>query len=139
MREGNIFSLFTLVGGGLPHPAGGGYPIPGLNWGYPILLMGGTPSKISMGGEYPRVPPTQDWMGYPPLSRTGWATSPHPDLGWGTPPVQDWMYPLPPPVRRQISIESTCYVAGGMPLAFTQEDFLVQVSTTQDSFSFHRC
>ena len=40
---------------------------------------------------------------YPPPSRTGWGS----------------------PVRRQSNIASTCYVAGGMPLAFTQEDFLV--------------
>ena len=30
----------------------------------------------------------------------------------------------PPPIR-QSSIASTCYAAGGVPLAFTQEDFLV--------------
>ena len=30
--------------------------------------------------------------------------------------------PLP---WRQTSIVNTCYVSGGMPLAFTQEDFLV--------------
>ena len=51
------------------------------------------------GGDIPRVPPTM--------------------TGWGT-PHHDWMgYP---PIT---SIASTCYVAGGMPLAFTQEDFLV--------------
>ena len=32
-----------------------------------------------------------------------------------------------PPTIRQHSIASTCYPAGGMPLAFTQEDFLVSV------------
>ena len=50
------------------------------------------------------------------------------------PPVQggthprfrlDGVPPPPAPIRRQISIVNTCYAAGGMPLAFTQEDFLV--------------
>ena len=31
-------------------------------------------------------------------------------------------YPI---LKRPSSIESTCYAAGGMPLVFTQEDFLV--------------
>ena len=87
-------------GGGVPHPVDWGYPIPGPGGGYPIQLT---------------VPPVQDWMRYP-LSRTGWGTPPCPRLD-GVPP---------PPVRRQSSIaSSTCYVAGGMPLAFTQEDFLM--------------
>ena len=50
-----------------------------------------------------------DWMGYPPTTMTGWGT-----------PHHDWMgYP---PLT---SIASTCYAAAGMPLAFTQEDFLI--------------
>ena len=49
----------------------------------------------------------QPWMGYPRGPGMGYP----PNLGWDTPP---------PP-----GIGSTCYVAGGMPLAFTQEDFLV--------------
>ena len=43
----------------------GGYPIPGPDGGYSILLTGGTPSKIRMGG----IPPVQVWMGYPPCPR----------------------------------------------------------------------
>ena len=35
--------------------------------------------------------------------------------------------PFPPLVRRQSSIASSCYAAGGMPLGFTQEDFLVLI------------
>ena len=67
MREGNIFSLFTLVGGGnpisgpdggggVPHPADGGtHPKSGR--GYPILLTGRLPpSKIRTGGTpHPRL------------------------------------------------------------------------------------
>ena len=45
---------------------------------------------------------------------TGWATPPT-MTGWGT-PHHDWMAYPPPPT----SIASTCYAAGGMPLAFTQ-------------------
>ena len=52
------------------------------------------------GGGYP---------GYPPR--------PGLDGGWGTPPT-------PTPIR-QSSLASTCYPAGGMRLAFTQEDFLI--------------
>ena len=51
----------------------------------------------------------------------GWDTPP--DLGWGTPQTWDWVYP-----PRQISIASTSYAAGGVPLAFTQEDFLVFIN-----------
>ena len=94
--------------GGYPHPRSG--------------RRGGTPS--------------QDLMGVLPLSKTGWGTSPPPlpprtgwgtphplsKTGWGTPPVQDWMGYLPPP---PVSKASTCYAAGGVALAFTQEDFLV--------------
>ena len=79
--------LSVHISGGIPHPRsrwGGGYPISGLDGGFPI----------------------QDWMGYPP-------------------PIQCWTGTPPPPSRRQSSIASTCYAAGGMPLAFTQEDFLV--------------
>ena len=64
------------------------------------VRTGGIPLQARMGG-YP--PPGLD--GVPPLSRTGWGT--------------------PSPIGRQSSIASTCYTAGGMPLAFTQEDFLV--------------
>ena len=74
--------------------------------------------------------------------------APHPRSRWGLPhpadggysiqdqdrgnPHQDWMRVPPcagldgvPPIRKQISIVSTCYAAGSVPLALTQEDFLV--------------
>ena len=104
MGEGTVFSLFVsphLGGGGTPVRSGGGYPIPG--------LVG--------------VPPGPG-MGYP-----------LPDLGQGTPPgpgtgYLPWTWDRVPPGpgtgdRVPPSIASTCYAAGGMPLAFTQEDFLV--------------
>ena len=52
MREGNIFSLFTLVGGG--------YPIPGLGGGR------GTQSQVWVGGT-----PSQVWVGGYPISGLG--------------------------------------------------------------------
>ena len=83
---------------------------------------GGTPSQVWLGGDTP----SQVWLGGVPHPRSTWGTPP--DLGWGTsldlgrgtPPELGWGNP-----PRQISVASTCYAAGGMPLAFTQEDFLV--------------
>ena len=131
--EGNVLtpvcvSVHTCRGGTTSQVWLGGYPIPG--------LLGGTPSRSGWGGT-----PSQVWLGGVPHPRSGWGTpqtwdgvSPctwdmvHPpqttdvvpfqrwDLRWGTPWTWDG---VPPP-----SIASTCYEAGGMPLAFTQ-DFLV--------------
>ena len=64
----------------------------------------GVSPQLRIGWGYP--PPNHDWMEVPP-SRTGGSI------------------PLPPPIRRQISIARTCYTAGSVPLTFTQEDFLV--------------
>ena len=129
---------------GVPHPRSGqGYPIPDPDRGTPSKVwMGGTPSQVWMGGYLILLTggtPSKIRMGYPPcsrldvvppsrtgwgtlLSRTGWGTPPS-KTGWGKylPPVQDWMG-YPPPVSKA----STCYAAGGVPLPFTQEDFLVQ-------------
>ena len=147
MGEGNIFSLFTLAGGG-------GYPISSLRWGevpqpgldngmgYPPRHGMGYPPRHGMGYPprprmgYPPGPgmgyPPRPGMGYPPWTWDGvpprHGTGYPPDMGQGTPP--DMGQGTPPDLRwgtppRQISIVSTCYAAGGMPLAFTQEDFLV--------------
>ena len=143
MGKGTVFNLFvsprhSSQGGtlilpdgegspsfpmGVPHPshlANGGtpgyphqdwmeYPMPGNGWVTPCLgIDGGTPH--------------QDWMGYPP--GTGWAY-PLP-LGLDrVPPPQSGLDggPLPPSGNRA----STCYTAGGMSLAFMQEDFLVLI------------
>ena len=106
-----------------PGPADGVPPIPTLGWG--------TPLWPEMGYPHPGIGYTPGpGMGYPP------------DLGWGTPRTWDGVPPAPQtwdgvppqtwdglalPPTRQISIASTCYMAGGMPLAFTQEDFLVKL------------
>ena len=71
--------------------------------GVAILPNGGTPS-FQTGG----VSPSQVRKAGVPLN---------------------WMGVTPPlPTHRDSSIASTCYAAGGMPLAFTQEDFLVFLS-----------
>ena len=69
-----------------------------------------------MGTLHPRL----DRVLPPPSPDLRWGTPPaHPGLDGVPPPVQDWMDSplLPPPVRRQISKASTCYAAGGVPLA----------------------
>ena len=73
----------------------------GAGGGYPHLLRRRYPHQVLTGGRYPiqpdgeRVPPS---LGVPPSFPIG---------GGGTPLSRDF------------------YVAGSMPLAFTQEDFLV--------------
>ena len=159
MTGGYVFTgvcPFTFVGGypipsldgGIPHPRSGqgGYPIPGLDGGVPHLRSGwgvphprsgwgATPSKIWMG-----VPPSLDLMGYSPIQDWMWYP-PGQDL-MGYPLVQEWMgYPphprlengVPPPlpIRTQVSKASTCYAAGGVPLALTQEDFLAKIKFTE--------
>ena len=128
-RGGYIFSLFVcshLGGGGtrgapppLPHPAphldlDGGVqrPAPHLD------LDGGHPAPApppGPGGGRPTPPhPTPPWQ------------APPPGPGWGAPhpPTWTWMGGCPPTPHRN-NIACTCYAAVGMPLAFTQEDFLV--------------
>ena len=92
----------------------------------PVPPGRGTP--VPAGGGYPRtgVPPGQDRTGLlPSQDRTGvsldWERTGVPLAMTGIPPSQDWGTP------RQNSKTSTCYPAGGMPLAVTQEDFLVQL------------
>ena len=118
-----------MVGGtwGTPQPGGRylGYPsgqvwMMGGTWGtpWPGLDGGGTwhtPSQVGVSG----YPPGQVWMG---------------GGTWGTPSARSGWYPgypppgldgVPPTPIRQSSIARTCYLAGSMPFAFTQEDFLV--------------
>ena len=117
-------------GGGTPSQVNGGVPQPSLDdWGVipgtlpqtwdgvPPQTWHGVPPNLGCGipWTWDRVP-SRHGMGYP--WDLGWGTPL--DMGWGTPRTLDG---VPPP--RQISIASTCYTAGGMPLAFTQEDFLV--------------
>ena len=154
---------YSIPGQGVPHPRSGGYPIPGLGW-YPIPVLGGTPSQVwgypipglgwvvpcPRGGGYPILgldggytilltggTPCQIQIGGYPIPGLDGGVSHSADGGYpiqdrgkpfGTPPVQHWMgYP-------SISKASTCYAVGGVPLAFTQEDFLVCSISTRDPF-----
>ena len=113
-----------------------GYP-PTLGWGTPQTWNGVPPPSRPGWGTPP--PSRSEWgtpnpkpgMGYPPPSRPGRGTSqtwdgvPLPPSR-SEPPPQTWDgVPPPPPPTRQSSIANTCYAAGGMSFAFTQEDFLV--------------
>ena len=82
--------------------------------------MGGTYLAADGGGE-----PTSSWWGIPTFQLTGVPIS-------GRYPFSQGKYPQPgrfPPTSTArvgtSTTASTCYAAGGMPLAFTQEDFLV--------------
>ena len=142
----------TGLAGGIPHPRSGqgctpsqvwlgGYPIAGLAEGYPIPSLA---RRVPHEMEYLPRPR----MGYPTRSRMG--TPLDLDLGWGTPKTCDrvqtwdgvppwtwdgytpWTWDgVPLPIWDVVPprIASTCYsyAAGGMPLAFMQEDFLVMV------------
>ena len=90
-----------------------GTPIPGPEMGYPPRPGTDTPPDLGPGTPLHQ---TWDWVPPPPDLGLG----PHPGPGMGYPP--DMGRGTPP---GQISIASTCYAAGSMPLAFTQEDFLV--------------
>ena len=110
-------------------------PWPGLDsggyLGYPTARSGwwgehtqGTPQPGLDGGVgVSGVPPSQVWMvgGTRGNPRPGLDGVPPTITGLGTPPtITGWGTPI-----KQSSIASTCYAAGSMPLAFTQ-DFLVQ-------------
>ena len=108
---------------------GGGVTKSG-QWGYPIWPRGVSPSSWWRMVPHlaTRGVSQSSWSEYP--IRTGWGTS---WLGLeGVPPsgldeVQscwDWMGVTPPPPRKQQQNEHLLH-SGGMPLAFTQEDFLV--------------
>ena len=123
--EGTVFTRVCLsTPGGGRVPSHRFFPrslVPGPFWEVPQLqvlsqvLSGGYPSPGWGGGNMNRFSPAP--------SRSGW--------GLGTPrPVQDAIPPVqvrmgyrrPPGQNSRASI---CYAACGMPLEFTQDDFLV--------------
>ena len=105
-----MFSLCPPFGGGTPSQVWVGGTLARSGW------WGDTPSQVWVGGTQPGL----DGGGYP--GQVWMVGVPQPGLDGGG-------YPgYPPPPIRQSSIVSTCYAAGGMPLAFTQEDFLVVFS-----------
>ena len=106
---------------------GGGVLLP--DRGVPPILSDG---EITI---YPDPIPILPNGQYPPVG-TGWG--PLIGNGWGTAPLWDWWGSSPPPpVGRQSS-----YAAGGMPLALTQENFLVifwfQIFLINDGWGDHK-
>ena len=121
MGEGNSFSLFVS-----PH-LGGGVPWPGPDGGgYPGQVQMRIPSQVQMGY------PSQVQLGGYPSQVQRWCT-PHPKMGTPCPEIgyphrPDMGYPHPEmeyPLSRDGM--GTWYAEGGVPLAFTQENFLVSI------------
>ena len=120
-----------------PVPANG-YPSP--SWGDAPVLARGYPMTGACTPDQNRTgvpPPGHDWG--TPCQGHHWGTSPpghdlgtHSWAGLGYPPARTGLgYPLtgtgvPPTPPRQNSTVRTCYAVDGMPLAVTQEDFLVK-------------
>ena len=97
--------------------------------------------------------PSQVWMGEVPHLRSDGGGTPIPSPDGGTHPADggpsiqdqdrggihqglDGVHPAPPAPQFPLSIASTCYAAGGMPLAFTQEN-LLPLFMTASFKSFH--
>ena len=140
-REGNSFTLFVC-----PHLGGYPYPIMLCNisqnamrqWGGSGNPPGGVPGQVPPPGGV-RVPPRGGTRsgtpqggpgtppgGYPVRYPGGFWV--HPPGGYPVryPPGGGTQSGTPPGgVPGQDNRRSTHYTAGGMPLAFTQEDFLV--------------
>ena len=135
MREGNSFSLFVSQHpGSTPSPSyntstgamsfPGSTPSPYHNtFTGPMSFPGGTPwyphpvmgTKSGQGVPQHGIP--LSWDGIPPQPGQTQPSQVGSTLSQGTPSPSRMLY-LP-------HRESTCYAAGGMPLSFTQEDFLV--------------
>ena len=111
--------------GGTPARSRWGVPLPGLTGEYPHQVQAGGVPKV--GHPHQTWPGSTPSGGYPtsgPLIGPGWGV---PHLGYPSPIGPGWGVPLlgggyPTSGNRW----STWYAAVSMPLAFTQEDFLVR-------------
>ena len=90
---------------------------------YPLarIVLGFCPGK-DRTGQPPFPPVVHYWGIFPGQNRTGY---PQQDKTGVLPKSGLGYLPAPPPPLRQKSIASSCYMAGDMPLAFTQKDCLV--------------
>ena len=111
-----------------PHHGGeGGTPILS-DRGYPRVSPSQVRSQVRTKGVYPG----QDWVGVPPSGLDG-VNPPPVGTGWRyPPPIQDWMGVTPPSPgdRAAERALATWRAVCLLPLAFTQEDFLVLISLT---------
>ena len=116
--------LFTFRGGRvgvIPNPVPPSFPMgvpPSFPMGVPPSFpMGGTPS-FPVGG----YPPPSRWGGYPILPKGGGLVLPS-KVRMGVPPYKVRIEGTP----NWNSTACTCYAVGGLPLEYTQEDFLVYI------------
>ena len=116
-----IVSVCPHLWRGVPHLRSGGVP-------HPRSGRGGSTPVSRMG--YPLYRPGMRWVpqGTSPHPRLDGVLSPHQQSGVPPCPRQDGVPSHPildevPPTP--ISKTNTCYAAGGVPLVFTQENFLV--------------
>ena len=152
MGEGNVFSLFTPVGGCTPFPFHITFTGPMSFLGVPnlhsiILQLVPGPFKWypsprwglpeSMVREYP----SHDRVGYPP-SRTGWCTLPHPGQDrMGHPPARSgWGTPSPPPgqvVLRHVTaqvVHVLRFAAGGLSCYYNELHLKILVDLFENYF-----
>ena len=121
--------------GEVPWP--GGYPGGG---GTQVRYPSGGTLGDPMGGYQVRYPQGGTLAGGVPCQVQPWgSTLPGPAGGGGSTWLGGGTLPGPAGVGEypgQDNIGSTCYTAGDMPLAFTQEDFLVHYCVNQGGGSF---
>ena len=114
-----MFSICPpLQGGGVPRQIQMGGTLARSGWGVPPARDGVPPIWTWMGGTPSQIEPVCIWDGVPPCLDL--------DLGWGTPPSGSGPRMGYPPPFSWDNRRSTRYPVSSMPLAFTQEDFVVK-------------
>ena len=124
-----FFQSIHIPGGGVPHLHLHPIKLPLVPCSFVGVSHDGVPpSQLRMGGTHDGVPPSRDWVPPARLGQGGTHNGGTPWSQWGTPPGWDSRW-------------STWYAAVGMPLAFTQEDFLVITCERQKqkSVKYKKC
>ena len=130
-------SGYPILGSGRGAPTQGtpwqGAP----TWGIPLAgaPTWGTPQQGASAWGTPQQGGAH--LGYPQQGTPAWSTPQQGATAWGTPqqegahlgypPWQEVPARVPPRPPSRSSIACTCYAVVGMPLVFTQEDFLVSI------------